>query len=285
MKNKPYLLFDAGGTLVFPDQKFLIEIAQGYGLELDDARLFNGYYSLICSLDQQANKYGRFPCKPWPNGYAYSLLKTIGIQEPKARLLGEIANKRHKVKSLWTFTFNWVYAALTLLKREGYRMSVISNSDGRIGQVLKDLNLDCYFEQVFASHTLGIEKPDVAIFEIALDNLKVKATDAIYIGDVFEVDIKGANLAGVGAIHIDPLGLYSSFPGVHLENITWLHKWLSAYEYYPQILATDLFPCKKDNDLFLTTKYRNFNVPIDHISSHDNSLETYPTSSLPVGCF
>jgi len=278
MENKPYLLFDAGGTLVFPDQTFLIEIAREYDIELNDTQLFHGYYYLIYNLDQQANKFGYFPHNPWPNGYTYSLLRTIGIQESKARILGEIANRRHKVKSLWTFTFPWVYEILTYLKDEGYRMSVISNSDGRIGQVLRDLDLDCYFDEVFASHTLGVEKPKTAIYEIALHRLNVSPVDALYIGDVFAVDTKGANLAGMGAIHIDPLGLYVSFPGIHLENITWLDKWLPIYQNYPEFFATNLFPYKMDSNLFLLEKYRNYPV------SRENTFEAYSIPSSSLGC-
>ena len=277
MKNKPYLLFDAGGTLVFPDQGFLVEIAREYDIELNDTQLFNGYYSLIHNLDRQANKYGYFSRNPWPNGYTYSLLRTIGVQEPKARIIGEIANRRHEVKSLWTFTFSWVYEILTYLKDEGYRMSVISNSDGRIGQVLKDLALDRYFEEVFASGTLGVEKTDAAIYEIALDRLKISPIDALYIGDVFTVDIKGANLVGMGAIHIDPLGLYASCPGVHLENITCLGRWLPIYENYAEFLLTKFFPYKMDSNLLLLEKYRIYSL------STGNTFVAYSTPSSSLG--
>jgi HAD superfamily hydrolase (TIGR01549 family) len=279
MNNKPYLLFDAGGTLVFPDQVFLGKTAHKYGIALNDKELFKGYYKLIYELDRQARQQGFFSQRPWPNGYAYSLLRTLGIQENKARVIGEIVNERHKFQSLWTYTFAWVYWTLKLLKNLGYRMSVISNSDGNIKRVFRDLALDCYFDEVFDSHALGVEKPDAAIFEIALNKLMISPADAVYIGDVYEVDIKGANLAGLGAIHLDPLSLYRDFPGVRLKNVSLLKQWLS--EEYPKLSASDLFPYQQNrNQKFLTEQQRTSPKAIDQISAYNKSRESYVTLPL-----
>lgn len=237
---KPYLLFDAGGTLVFPDQSLLIQRAWEHGIELTDEQLFNGYYQLMYSLDWEARKRGSLPCNPWPQGYTYALFETLGMVNGATYAVARTAEARHRQRNLWTFTFDWVPETLHRLVMQGYRMSVISNSDGRTLDVFRDLGLTPYFECIFDSDLLEVEKPNPAIFERVLHKLNLQPSDALYIGDFFEVDVRGANQAGLGALHIDPLGLYADWPGVHLPSVRCLPGWLARYAANPS--AFDLFP-------------------------------------------
>jgi len=240
LRPKPYLLFDAGGTLVFPNQSFLVQEARKQGIELTETQLSDGYYRLIHALDRQADSQsGRFPT-PRPDGYAYALFETLGIAGPATDAIAKAFQDRHRRKNMWTFTFDWVREALACLATQGYRMSVISNSDGRTEQVFRDLNLACYFERIFDSKLLGLEKPDPAIFEKAILALGVSPANTLYVGDVFYVDVLGANLAGLGGIHLDPLGLYACWRGIHLRDVRELPGWLgNHYVHSPDL---DLFP-------------------------------------------
>ena len=49
------------------------------------------------------------------------------------------------------------------------------------------------------SRVAGVEKPDPRIFHIALEQLDVAPGDALYVGDVYEVDVVGARNAGLAA--------------------------------------------------------------------------------------
>ena len=80
------------------------------------------------------------------------------------------------------------------------------------------------------------------IFLTALEQLGLDPDDAIYIGDVFYIDVWGANQAGLRCIHLDPKNLYSDWPGVHLPTIAHLPTWLSEIQlnenqnnFYPAI--------------------------------------------------
>ena len=98
-------------------------------------------------------------------------------------------------------------------------MAVISNSEGQVEEILQDLGLREYFEIVIDSFIVGVEKPDPRIFKIALERLGWDRSDTIYIGDIFYMDIWGANQAGLGAIHLDKLGLYDGWDGEHIPSV------------------------------------------------------------------
>ena len=84
-----------------------------------------------------------------------------------------------------------------------------------------------HFEIVIDSHLVGVEKPDRKIFNLALKELELQPQEAIYIGDLFYVDVWGANQAGIGAIHLDNMGLYAGWAGVHLPSVGGLPNWLA----------------------------------------------------------
>jgi FMN phosphatase YigB (HAD superfamily) len=51
-----------------------------------------------------------------------------------------------------------------------------------------------------------VEKPNPEIFRRALTRTGVAAHEAVYIGDLYSIDILGARSAGVDAVLIDPGG-------------------------------------------------------------------------------
>lgn len=241
--QKPYLLFDAGGTLVFPDQNYLKREAAKHDIHLNDRQLYEGYYQLIYRLDVRArSKRHRLPRVPWPKGYAHALLDTLGLSTPAAEAVAAAARVQHRCRNLWTFTFDWVAAVLADLAGRDYRMSILSNSDGRTRDVFKDLGLDGFFERIFDSTEMGIAKPNGNVFKRALADLEMEPAEVLYIGDMYEVDVRGANRAGIGAIHLDPLHLYDTteWPGEHIEDIRGLPSWLETYEQAPS--KCHLFP-------------------------------------------
>ena len=50
------------------------------------------------------------------------------------------------------------------------------------------------------SAVAGVEKPDPAIFRAALTALDVPPDQALYVGDLYEIDVLGANAAGMPAV-------------------------------------------------------------------------------------
>ena len=71
------------------------------------------------------------------------------------------------------------------------------------------LGLARFFDTIVDSTEVGIEKPDVRIFEHALREMKVAAAEAVYVGDVFKVDVLGARAAGLRPILFDPHGFHA----------------------------------------------------------------------------
>jgi putative hydrolase of the HAD superfamily len=237
----PYLLLDAGGTLLFPDQELIAHTLAAHGWVLDSERLYDAHFRLVHQYDVQFR--GGTAAASISIGTFYRDMMMLAGAPGKAAeaAVGELV-ARHDETSLWTYTKPWVAKTLELLKSRGIRMSVISNSDGRVRQQLDACGIPPYLESVFDSQIVGIEKPDPEIFLHAIKALGLSAAECLYVGDFYSADVVGANRAGIGAVHLDPLGLYGDWPGVHLRDIRALPGCLEELRTDPA--RFELFPAR-----------------------------------------
>lgn len=100
---------------------------------------------------------------------------------------------------------------------------------------LEVIGLAQHFHASIAAHQLGCAKPDAAIFHAACDALGVLPAEAVYVGDDPELDVEGAQRAGLRGIWMNRAGLESvrALPG-HIQpdaicaTLYELDHWLTA---------------------------------------------------------
>jgi HAD superfamily hydrolase (TIGR01509 family) len=107
---------------------------------------------------------------------------------------------------LWNTVDPDAAAALEHTRAAGLRTAVISNSNGTIRTLLERLHLLPLIDVVLDSGEEGVEKPNPEIFRRALARTGVAPHEAVYIGDLYAIDITGAESAGLHAILLDPGG-------------------------------------------------------------------------------
>lgn len=230
MDEKPVLLFDAGGTLVFPNFEFLRLLLGRQNLPFYSVeQLHYAYYRVIYDFDCAMRQDGKSIGSPWAeDGYARTVLMRLGIDGKYITPISDAWNAQHKARNLWAYSEARIKYALQTMQDAGYRMAVFSNSDGRTRQVFDDVELTSYFERIFDSQVIGLCKPDPAAFAYAANELGVKLCDMYYIGDIYVTDIAGARAAGMQAIHIDPYRLYTGWAGPHVAGVSKLPDYLGV---------------------------------------------------------
>jgi len=89
--------------------------------------------------------------------------------------------------------------------QQKYELHIISNGFKESTLTKMEVSgLNPYFKNVIISEDVGINKPDKAIFEYALDKAKALKPESIMIGDSIEADIRGAQEFGIEAIFFNP---------------------------------------------------------------------------------
>ena len=193
------LLFDAGGTLVMPNFRRMADEYARDGVVVAAERLARG--EALARLAFDRGDYLRAHADPWLN-FMHEIARLAEVEQPPVPAF-ERLRANHDNENLWEEIIGGTEAALEEL-RGRYRLGVISNANGTVKKAFARLGLTRYFDVIVDSAEVGFEKPDVRIFELGLREMKARAAEAAYVGDVFKVDVLGARAAGMRAILIDP---------------------------------------------------------------------------------
>ena len=136
--------------------------------------------------------------------YLEALFRLGGVPPERMEEVRTCLRRMHAERHLWCSVQDRTHQALDRLRKAGLRLGIVSNSDGRVDQALTAAGLRQYFDVVIDSSIFGREKPDPAIFQAALAALGVAPEEALYVGDLYEVDVVGARAAGIEAVLLTP---------------------------------------------------------------------------------
>lgn len=109
--------------------------------------------------------------------------------------------------------------AIATLRRQGYRIGLISNFEGWLEEMLVELEVGDVFDVSVISGLVGVEKPDVRIYELALDAAGADPTAAVHVGDSVGLDVEPATAAGMKAILLDRAGAYPDHSGPRVRSL------------------------------------------------------------------
>ena len=96
-----------------------------------------------------------------------------------------------------------VLDTLAALKQRRLHLSVISNFDSRLVQILHGLGAGSFFDHILVSSRIGYAKPDREIFHAALKRHALRPDQGLHVGDSEINDRRGANAAGLRGILVD----------------------------------------------------------------------------------
>lgn len=89
-----------------------------------------------------------------------------------------------------------------------YTLHLISNGFKESQEVkISNTGIGKYFRHVIVSEMVGVNKPDKAIFQHAIDLAGATREESLMIGDSLEADVMGALNFGMDAIYFNPAGL------------------------------------------------------------------------------
>jgi len=215
MSSKVRAVFlDAGYTLLFPRLDGLgLELANlGFAASVEDfqeaervaKKKIDEVLWPLLRAGQIPRNSSRFYWQP----YLEALMDRLKAPaEARPGLTRKVVEIFEDIRT-WSRVLPETPPALESLRSKGYLLAAISNSDGRIEAEIGRAGLGEYLGFVIDSTIVGVEKPHPEIFEIALRRANVAPEEALYVGDIYAVDVGGAQLAGLRGILYDRVGAY-----------------------------------------------------------------------------
>uniref|UniRef100_T1GQ31 RRM domain-containing protein n=1 Tax=Megaselia scalaris TaxID=36166 RepID=T1GQ31_MEGSC len=186
LKHIRLVTFDITGTLLkfrkTPSEQY-VEVAESFGYTIPPSLLSTSFVNEYKIMTTRHPNYGKTT-----HGMTY--LDWWRVLE-------------FKTDSSWILV-DGTAELITKIRAAGITVGVISNFDGSLEEVLKNMKLP-EVDFVLTSYECGASKPHPHIFQTALTLAgNVKPQHSLHIGDTFDLDYLGAKNAGWSAILVNP---------------------------------------------------------------------------------
>lgn len=201
-----YIWFDLGYTLLY------LKRETTYQKTLAEA----GFHVTIDELEKHFHLMDKYFMREYPGAlgakrevvmpwYLGALNYQMGIMADVSELETRWAQMQDKTPGYWS-SFPQVEGLLKNLRKEGYRLGVISNWDHTARSILDENGLTRYFDNIVISSEVGVTKPDPRIFRLAFEQAGVSPEECLYIGDNYYDDGVGSEKVGMDYLIINRFG-------------------------------------------------------------------------------
>lgn len=202
LDSKKAILFDFGDTLArtvptYPDRIRLSLLENGYSFT--EKEFFDAYLYADYEIFNNYRKLGNISSKLHQNWLYETLVEKLNINENSTIIKNQVNKTINKI-NLKRELLDGALDLLDHLKKKGLTLGIISNNDGKTVEKCEEIGIKQYFDIIFDSTKVGIVKPDENIFKKATNELGLKTSQIVHIGDLYGADILGGTNAGLDAI-------------------------------------------------------------------------------------
>lgn len=221
------VFFDAGETLVHPAPSFpelFAAIVTREGHPRDTGQIVDGLAMVSDEFARAAGENELWTTSPdrsrrfWMRVYD-RFLEALDI--PGTNGLPDTLYREFTTLQNYT-AFDDVRPTLERLQAQGYLLGVISNFEPWLEDLLVHLSLEDLLPLRVISGIEGVEKPDPAIFLLALERSGLSADAVAYVGDIPAFDVVPAAELGMFPVLVDRRGRHPDHEGARVTDLTHL---------------------------------------------------------------
>lgn len=218
------VFFDVDFTLIEPGPRFLgpgyAEACAPHGLTLDPTAFAAAVTRALPLLDAHAGA---------PYDHDLFIRYTAAIIAHMGGQGDAVTRAATEIYDAWAANHHFdlyddVHDVLPVLAERGLILGVISNSHRSLEAFTEHFALDRYVRTHVSAHPGRHMKPHRSIFDAALRDAGVEASEALMVGDSLHADVHGALAAGLRAVWLRRDGAVPSDRPAHVPVIQRLHE-------------------------------------------------------------
>jgi putative hydrolase of the HAD superfamily len=190
------VVFDLWNTLAtWPAEEsgnFRTRWAEGLGVPVE--RLDEHWYSDSLYAQRESGPI---------RGAVEELYRTLGVEAD----VDELLEARLELTRRSLMPVDGALETLRELRRRGLKTALISNCTEEVALIWQETPFAGLFDAALFSATAGCMKPDPEIYELALAELDVPASDVLFVGDGGNDELRGARDAGLTPVLVELDGI------------------------------------------------------------------------------
>ncbi len=191
------ITFDFGQTLCELDSAMLAGRLAERGVTVRAERIEAGVVDAWRAYDEAiAAGLGGHPWKT----FMRSLLEGAGVAGQSVGELCDWLWTEQPRRNLWRRPIAGMIELVREIRAAGSPVGVVSNSEGRLAELIAEVGWGGDFDVVADSGRLGMEKPEPPIFHWAAERLGAPTGRMVHVGDSWGADVEGALGAGMRAV-------------------------------------------------------------------------------------
>lgn len=215
------LTLDVGGVFVVPRHDRLAAALETAGVTVDRSAFWDAHYLAMHAVDAD-----RSPAETFDT-YVSAFCHHVGLRDEAFDTGVATLDPLFGPSGLWSEPIPESIRGIRALHEADIPMAIVSNADGTVDAILAAAGV-CQLGEgpsvpvvaLVDSGQAGVAKPDPRIFEPALAALGTEPSRTLHVGDSVHYDVRGAQAAGMAAVHFDPRGLCDLTDHPHIAALT-----------------------------------------------------------------
>ena len=218
------VLFDVGETLVHPAPSFpalFSQVLECEGHTRDEADVLAASAVVLERFSEASREREAWTLSPeasrafWIDVYQRML---VSLELPSANGLRETLYTAFTDMDNYAL-FDDVPPVLASLREQRIAAGIVSNFEAWLDDLLGHLEVREEFPVRVISGLEGMEKPDLAIYALALERLGLPADQVAFVGDNPEFDIVPPTALGMTAVLIDRRERHPDHEGIRITDL------------------------------------------------------------------
>ncbi|MCH7568191.1 MAG: glycerate kinase [Nanoarchaeota archaeon] len=186
------IIFDLGKTLIHTPEEFNLENRLAAQFDFSDSGDARKLIYSICNLSYHGLTHEGFVIK-----------LTEKLQERFDGVDEKLVRKFCEEKATKSILSETALDVLNNFKGRGYTLALVSNATPITKTIIKNFELESFFDAISLSCDVGYLKPDPRIFQTTIANLGKKPSQVCVVGDKIRTDILGAKIIGARTILLE----------------------------------------------------------------------------------